>query len=80
MRTLEEKQRQIEGLQKERESLPEYSYFGDNNWEAIDAVILMLKGRMTYSNYENDEYHIESAAHSCEEWLNGDSNEDLFSE
>jgi hypothetical protein len=37
MRTQQEIQRQIEGLQNERKNLPEFSFFSDNNWRKIDA-------------------------------------------
>lgn len=38
-RTQDEVARQIDGLKKQKEALPEYSKFGDPNWEKIDAQI-----------------------------------------
>ena len=80
MRTAQEKQRQVEGLKKQKEALPEYSFFGDNNWEAIDAMISIIMELTTYADYENDEPHIESEAYRCQCWLNGESDDDLFDE
>lgn len=33
----------IEELIKEKETLPEYSFFGDSNWKLIDAQVEILK-------------------------------------
>jgi hypothetical protein len=80
MRTLEEINRQIEGLQKERKSLPHHSMFGTDNWGAIDAIITILRGEKTHADFELEEdYEIESAAYNAEDWLNGNSDDDLFS-
>ena len=79
MRTEEEKQRQIEGLKRERETLPEISFFGDNNWEPIDAMVSMLMGLTSYQDYE-DVSNVESEAYRCQSWLDGNTDEDLFSE
>ena len=78
MRTEEEKQRQIEGLKKEKESLPEHNFFGDNNWKAIDAMISILTGENSYEDYEDDEPNVEQEAYRCKNWLDGDENDDLF--
>lgn len=78
MRTQEEIDRQIEGLDKMKESLPELNFFGENNWEPIDAQLDILGGE-DYEKYEDEEYHIESAALKAQDWLEGED-EDLFEE
>lgn len=86
-RTEQEIKRQIEGLENEKKKLPEFSKFGDANWEKIDAQILVLKGEKKPDDYyqdENaDEYEdgdndIWSAAEEAEGWLLGHNKEDLF--
>jgi hypothetical protein len=88
-RTQEEIDRQIEGLKKMKDTLPEFSHFGDNNWEKIDAQISVLRGHSTPDDYyvdegmddyqdgDNDTYFEAEAALF---WLNGENDEDLFSE
>ena len=77
MRTQEEITRQIAGLEKMRESLPETNFFGENNWLPIDAQIDILKGG-SYDDYEDEEYSIESAALKAQDWLDDENEEDLF--
>lgn len=79
MRTKEEITRQIEGLEKMKESLPETNFFGENNWLPIDAQLDILKGG-SYEDYEDEEYHIESAALKAQDWLDDENEEDLFEE
>lgn len=78
MRTIQEKQRQIFGLKEQRESLPEYSAFGDPNWEAIDAMISMLMGIHDYEYFMYAEATVESEAYRCKEWLEGNEDGELF--
>lgn len=78
MRTQEEKDFQIKGLENMKAELPEFSFFGDNNYKAIDAVISMLKGEKTYEDFENAESYVESEAYQCESWLQGFHQENLF--
>lgn len=81
MRTPEEVLRQIEGLKKLKESLPQFSFFGDNNWEPIDAQLNILESRNTYEDYDAvEDGEIESAAYQAEQWLLCKSDEDLFEE
>lgn len=77
MRTQEEINRQIEGLKKMKENLPETNFFGDNNWEVIDAQIDILQGG-DYEDYQEADYAIEAAAYDATGWLEGDIDEDLF--
>jgi len=81
MRTHEEIQRQIKGIIDLRNSLPEFSAFGDNNYEPLDTMIDILHGTGNYADYEDAEDAIESAAYEATEWLEGNINEghdDLF--
>ncbi len=77
MRTQEEIERQIEGLEKMKESLPETNFFGENNWLPIDAQIAILKGG-DYEDYADEEYYIESSALEAKYWLDDDNEDDLF--
>lgn len=86
-RTQAEIDRQIEGLTKMKETLPRTSFFGDDNWEKIDAQIAVLKGEATPDDYYVDEHSedyedgdndVWSDAEKAENWLNGEETEDLF--
>ena len=85
-RTKEEIARQIEGLKRMKKSLPEFSAFGDKNWEKIDAQLDVLEGLKdaddfyideTAEEFEDGDNDIYSAAEEAEEWLNGHA-DDLF--
>ena len=80
MRTPDEVLRQIEGIRKQRERLPEHNFFGDDNYAAFDAQIEILQGSKTYDDYEDDESYTETEAYRAKEWLEGNSDEDLFDE
>lgn len=76
-RSIEEIDYQIQGLLNDKVNLPEYSLFGDKNWETIDAWISYLKGALTeddFSDEEFDEYDLEIVDDFL--WHNVD--EDLF--
>ena len=87
MRTKEEINYQIKGLTKMRETLPQKSRFGDDNWKKIDAQISVLKGQAKpddfyidegleeYQDGDNDVYN---EAYTAKEWLDGNVSEDLF--
>jgi hypothetical protein len=75
-RTQEEINRQIEGLLKMKETLPEYSFFNDNNWKQIDTQVEVLKGDLDADEVEDDDFY--SSALDAEDWLNGERDEDLF--
>lgn len=79
MKTQEEIDRQILGLRKMRETLPEYNFFGENNHLPIDAQLDILEGG-EYEDYEDEEYNIASAALEASDWLEDDNAEDLFEE
>ena len=77
-RTQDEINRQIEGLKADRKSLPEFSLFGNNNWEVIDESIYMLDGRTTLDDYDEEDEHLFSSLLTVADWLTGAINEDLF--
>jgi hypothetical protein len=86
-RTQAEIDRQIEGLTKMKDHLPEYSMFGDANWEKIDAQIAVLKGEAEpndyYINEDGEDYEdgdndVWSEAERASQWLDGEENDDLF--
>lgn len=79
MRKQEEIDRQIQGLEKMKDSLPETNFFGENNWEPIDAQLDILRGGR-YDDYRNDKDSVESAAYRAQNWLDDDNEEDLFDE
>ena len=81
MRKPEEIQRQIDGLEAMKSWLPEYSAFGENNWEVIDDQVSILKGESDsdtlIDDYEADEKD------SCPlwdvtYWMEEVENDDLF--
>ena len=67
-------------MRTQKETLPEFSFFGDNNWKPIDAMISMLMGITSYKDYEDDEPNVESEAYRCKDWLDDNTEEDLFEE
>lgn len=86
-RTGEEIQRQIDGLKAMKKELPETTFFGDNNWERIDAqldIIECLKDAddfyidETSDEYEEGDNDIYFAAVDAENWLDGEKEDDLF--
>lgn len=87
MRTQEEINRQIDGLKSMKSWLPETSGFGIPNWQKIDAQISILNGDETLEDFDagdweemDDDNKVYRAAEDAEQWLDGDSDEDLFEE
>lgn len=78
MRTAAQIARQVEGLRAMKSTLPEFSTFGDPNWESIDAQIEILEGRETAEDYEDEHETVASSARDAEDWLTGYSDDDLF--
>lgn len=86
-RTQEEIDVQINGLLKEKSTLPKYSFFGTPNWEIFDIQIRILKGEVLFiSLSENPELEdgetdeVYSAASDANDWLYKRRNENLFSD
>ena len=83
MRTPEETQKQIDGLESMKKWLPEFSFFGDNNWKTIDDQISILKGDNDADSLaeEYDEEEKDSSPlFDVEYWMDGSSDNDLFEE
>lgn len=85
MRTQQEIKRQIEGLENEKQTLPEYSHFGDPNHLVIDAKISILDGSNKLSDYDEGDWDnmdednkIYRGAEEADNWLQEDDDEDLF--
>lgn len=86
MRTQEEIKRQIEGLEKMKTWLPEYSGFGTPNHELIDAQISIIDGSCELSGIDEGDFEemdaqnkVYRGAEEAEVWLDGNW-DDLFEE
>ena len=79
LKTEEEIKNQIEGLIKMKSQLPKMNFFGENNHEKIDAQIAHLKRETSIEDFDIDEDEsIYLAIDEVEQWLNGESEDDLF--
>lgn len=85
MRSSEAVANQIAGLQRQREKLPEYSMFGDPNWQGIDAQIEILKGNSTLEDFPegnwedmDEENKVYRAAEEADQWLDDDDADNLY--
>lgn len=85
-RSQEEIDNLISLFRRLRNKMPEYNYFGDNNWKVIDTQIDILNGEI---NDEDEVYDIEeslgemglSNALEVFQWLDGEIESDnLISE
>jgi len=76
MRTKEELDNGIIFLKAERERLPEFSFFGDNNWKETDRCIELLNKSYTESAF----YVLDADGqfYDCIQWLNGEMETDEF--
>lgn len=88
-RTKEEIQKQIDGLKAMKKWFPHHSVFGDNNHAGIEVQLDILEGKSFASDYEEfsednhwfpeeDLEYVRERAEEAEQWLNGESDEDLF--
>jgi hypothetical protein len=70
----------VQKLSDLKKTLPQYSFFGDNNWEAIDEQMHVIKNDIDQDEiYEgNHDDNVENAAISAYQWLNGEIEEDEF--
>lgn len=78
MRTPEEIEKQVLGLQEMKKTLPQINFFGDDNWEKIDAQISVLKKEKTIDDFDEEEEELYNSVAMADEWLCGFYNEDLF--
>ena len=78
-RTKEEVQKQVDGLKKTKERLQQNGgMFAEQYIEQIEMQIDILTGRESYADHEDDEPQMESCAYDTDQWLQGESDEDLF--
>ena len=77
-RTKEEIQQQIKGLEAEQKTLPDINFFGEDNTAMYEAMYNILEGRKTYDDYNDREGYIESAAYRAQQWLECETEENLF--
>lgn len=84
MKTKDEINTQIVGLLREKDNLPEYNVFGDNNWAQISAKIEVLQGTKEVDDFLNPELDADDvneellAAEQAEDWLAGRITDNLF--
>lgn len=73
MRTQDEIKEAINRVKANKEKYPEYSMFGDNNWEAADAALDVLDDLTTDEDeiYDKElDSNVESEAIVAIQWLN----------
>ena len=87
MRTKDQISRQISGLKKMKEWLPETSLFGEPNWEKIDAQVSILEGEVDFYDFDEGDWDemddinkIYIAAEEAQQWLDEETDDDLFEE
>ena len=81
MKTNQEIRLMIERLEEEKETIPEFSFFGDNNWQMYDTAIRSLKERWSESDLNLQEFEDdqeESLAFSAVQWLDGKIDDEEF--
>lgn len=81
MKTNREIALMVERLLEEKETLPEYSFFGDNNWRMYDTAIKALKEQwsetdLNKQHFEDDQE--ENLAFSAVQWLNEEIDDEDF--
>ena len=79
MRTQDEINKMIQNLEAEKSRLPEFSAFGNNNWEQIDEAITVLLEKETDEDaiYEKGlDHDQEMYAITAVQWLNGEVDDD----
>ncbi len=85
MKSQEEIDRQIEGLENMKTTLSEYSAFGTPNHQIADAQISILNGSSDKDDFEegdwnemDEENQIFRGVEEAQEWLDGERDEDLY--
>ena len=81
-KTIADIQKAIGLLNKQKADLPEYSFFGDNNWALVDAQLDLIEGDEDYDtvlkNYDLTDLQ-ESELYTARKWLDGAiDNEEFF--
>lgn len=84
VRNDEQKASMVEALRKMKNKAPEYTMFGDNNHEGIDAQIAVIEEEQdedaVYDRYPDDEedQHTRDMALDAVNWLNGSQDDDVL--
>jgi hypothetical protein len=73
--TPEQIKEQAEKLKQMKPKVRHWSYFGDNNWEQIDAQVAVLEGAPV-SNYAGASIEVYGAAQDARSWMDGEKMED----
>jgi hypothetical protein len=86
MRTQEQINAQIEGMKKEKETLPPVSRLGTPNHEIIDAKISILLAEQELDDIDEGDWdemdaqnEVYRGAEEAQQWLDEEMDEDLFS-
>ena len=78
-RTKEEIKRQVDGLEKTKKRLQENrGMFANQSIKRIEIQIAILTEKESYYDYEDAQPEIESCAYDTDQWLQGETDEDLF--
>lgn len=80
-RTQAEIDTMIQRLKDSKETLPEFSIFGDNNWQGIDDMIAVLNHEYTSADdiYEDEEERGRERTSEmllAFDWMNGEVSDD----
>jgi hypothetical protein len=84
-RTTEEINRQVEGIENMKKRLPAVSKIGTANHKMFDAQLNVLQ-EVEHPDEINEDFFddfeqfldVHGAAWEAQEWMDGDSNDDLF--
>ncbi len=69
-KTQSEIDKQIEALENEKTELPEFNYFGDNNYHRIETQIAVLLDDLSSDDLDSDDENYIHAL-EAEDWLAG---------
>lgn len=77
MKTNEQVAEAIEKIKENKNSVTQYTGFGDDKHAALDAMLDILERRVEDDEIDDvfDDEYVNSAAYSIVDWMNGD--EDL---
>ena len=90
-RSKEEIEKQIAGLKAMKKRMLAHSFFGDNNHAGIEVQLDLLEGKSFASDYEefNEQDHwfpeedldyVREQAEQAEQWMNGETDDNLYDE
>jgi len=67
--TKERIEKLVKALQQERDRLPEYSAFGDNNWEVLDNQIQLAQDEINDIAWNFDDAEFDDILCELANWL-----------